>query len=100
MDVDEEKQHEMPMPVIPDSYDDDDNRMVVLLAVAATFPEMVRSSLEPWDLHYYAFSILSVVWEENDDDPYLVVNLPKKVVHYKFNDKSLEKLNDFARVGT
>ncbi|TXG70581.1 hypothetical protein EZV62_005516 [Acer yangbiense] len=38
--------------------------------------------------------------EENDEDSYLVVNLPKKVVRYKFNDKSFEKLHDFTRVGT
>ncbi|KAK1575507.1 hypothetical protein Q3G72_006076 [Acer saccharum] len=40
------------------------------------------------------------VREENDEDSYLVVNLPKKVVRYKFNDKSFEKQHDFARVGT
>ncbi|KAI9160929.1 hypothetical protein LWI28_012852 [Acer negundo] len=73
----------MPMPVIPDGYDDDDDDRLVreitpvkyqvdLRAVAATFNEMVRSSLEPWDLHYYVFSILSVVREENDEDSYLV----------------------------
>ncbi|KAJ4706608.1 putative F-box family protein [Melia azedarach] len=133
-DVDEEKLQEMPMPPIPDGWDErrvryfgearghlhflevyspctalfnvyemerDYSRWFVkyrvdLRIVATAFPKMVRTYLDPGNLHYYAFSILSVVLEENDEDSYLVVHLPKKAVQYNFKDMTFKKLHDFA----
>lgn len=69
--------------------------MVDLRTIATSFPEMVRTYLNPGNLHYYAFSILSVVREENDDS-YLVVYLPKKAVKHNFKEMTFKKLYAFA----
>ncbi|KAL5745898.1 hypothetical protein ACOSP7_027044 [Xanthoceras sorbifolium] len=73
---------------------------VDLLTVAAAFPEMARSYLDPLDFHYYGFSILSIVREEDDNNSYLVVHLPNKAIRYNFKDKSFKKLHEFAPIGT
>ncbi|TXG70583.1 hypothetical protein EZV62_005518 [Acer yangbiense] len=73
---------------------------VDLLSVAAAFPEMIRSNLDPWNLHYYGFWILSIIREDKDENSYLVVHLTKKAIRYNFNDKSFLKLHDFAPVGS
>ncbi|TXG70571.1 hypothetical protein EZV62_005506 [Acer yangbiense] len=70
---------------------------VDLLAVAAAFPEMVRS--HPIDRRKYGFSMLSIVREEEDEDSYLVVHIPNKAIRYNFKDKYFEKVHEFAPVG-
>ncbi|KAH7557363.1 hypothetical protein ACOSP7_027051 [Xanthoceras sorbifolium] len=72
---------------------------VDLLTVAAAFPEMVRSDPDTLDLHYYGFSILSIVREENDEDSYFLVHIPNKAIRYNFKDKSFKKIHEFAPVG-
>ncbi|GAY60284.1 hypothetical protein CUMW_200760 [Citrus unshiu] len=72
---------------------------VDLGGVAAAFPEMIRTYLDPDDLHYYGYSLLGVVGEENDDDSYLLLHLPNKVVHYDLKDKTYKNLLDVASDG-
>ena len=72
---------------------------VDLGGVAAAFPEMIRTYLDPEDSHYYGYSLLGVESEENDDDSYLLLHLPNKVVHYDFKDKTFKKFVDVAPDG-
>lgn len=72
---------------------------VDLGGVTDVFPEMIRTYLDPEDLHYYGYSILCVVREENDDDSYLVLHLPKKAVRYNLKDRTFKKLHDVAPAG-
>lgn len=67
---------------------------VDLSLIVKSYPEMIKNFRR--DLHFYLFSILCVVREENDDDSYLVVHLPAKVIRYNFKDKSFNKIHDFA----
>ncbi|KAJ0099785.1 hypothetical protein Patl1_20714 [Pistacia atlantica] len=69
---------------------------VDLHPVVAAFPEMVRNYRYQRKLHYYLFSTLCVVREENDEDSYLVLHLPTKVIRYNFKDNSFRKIHDFT----
>ncbi|CAL5322948.1 unnamed protein product [Camellia sinensis] len=66
-------------------------------AIPNAFPEMIRSSLDPSDLHYYQFVILGVIREENDEESFLVLHIPGKVIWYNFRDKSFRELFDVPR---
>ncbi|KAK6250403.1 hypothetical protein SCA6_004408 [Theobroma cacao] len=73
---------------------------VDLNPIAAAFPEMARGYVDPVDLHSYAFSILSVVQQESDEDSFLVLHLSNKAIRYNFKDGSFSKLHDFAPLRT
>ncbi|KAJ0042078.1 hypothetical protein Pint_18034 [Pistacia integerrima] len=61
-----------------------------------TKPEMVRSHLDPEDFNYYKFSTVCVVREENEEESFLVVHLPGKIIHHNFEKKSFKKIYDFV----
>ncbi|KAF5948133.1 hypothetical protein HYC85_014090 [Camellia sinensis] len=63
-------------------------------ATPNAFSEMIHSSLDPSDLHYYQFVILGLIREENDDESFLVLHIPCKVIRYNFQDKSFRELFD------
>ncbi|KAJ7974833.1 putative F-box family protein [Quillaja saponaria] len=65
---------------------------VDLGAVPIAFPEMKTTTSS--DLHCYRFSILSVVRGQRDENSYLVLSIPGKVVRYNFQDKTFHKLCD------
>ncbi|KAH1131474.1 hypothetical protein J1N35_002852 [Gossypium stocksii] len=44
------------------------------------YPGMVRTYLDPSDLHYYAFSIFYIVREANDEESYMVLHIPEKAI--------------------
>ncbi|CAL5364114.1 unnamed protein product [Camellia sinensis] len=67
---------------------------VDLDAIPNVFPEMIRSSLDPSDLHYYQFAILGLIREESDEESFLVLHVPGKVIPYNFRDKSFRELFD------
>ncbi|KAJ0041812.1 hypothetical protein Pint_18040 [Pistacia integerrima] len=136
--VDEEKLRDMPMPPIPEEWDERRRSYfgesggylhlienygpggavfnvlemergysgwfvkyrVDLFGVATVFPEMIRNHNDPEpgpeELNDYAFSVLCVAREENDEDSYLVVQIPKKVIRYNFKDQTFKKIHDFA----
>ncbi|KDO52564.1 hypothetical protein CISIN_1g0405681mg, partial [Citrus sinensis] len=73
---------------------------VDLGGVTAAFPEMIRTYRDPQDLDYYEYSILGVVREENDDDSYMLLHLPNKVVHYDLKDNTLKEVLDVASNGS
>ncbi|KAF5932787.1 hypothetical protein HYC85_028958 [Camellia sinensis] len=62
-------------------------------AILNAFPEMIRSSLDPSDLHYYQLVILDLIREENDEESFLVLHIPGKVIR----DKSFRELFDVPR---
>ncbi|CAL5322919.1 unnamed protein product [Camellia sinensis] len=133
--VDEERLETMPMPPIPDGWEERRLRYfresrdhlhlieiygphtaqfnvyemerdycgwfvkyrVDIDAIPNAFPEMIRSSLDPSDLHYYQFVILDLIREENDDESFLVLHIPGKVIRYNFRDKSFRELFDVPR---
>ncbi|THG03994.1 hypothetical protein TEA_007127 [Camellia sinensis var. sinensis] len=49
-------------------------------AIPNAFLEMIRSSLDPSDLHYYQFVILGLIREEKDEESFLVLHIPGKVI--------------------
>ncbi|THF94268.1 hypothetical protein TEA_011494 [Camellia sinensis var. sinensis] len=66
-------------------------------AIPNAFPEMIHSSLDPSDLYYYQFVILDLIREENDEESFLVLYIPGKVIRYNFRDKSFRELFDVPR---
>lgn len=48
------------------------------------FPESIYGGLDPTDLNYYRFVILGLVRGEDDEDSFLVLHVPGKVIAYKF----------------
>ncbi|KAH7845352.1 hypothetical protein Vadar_001026 [Vaccinium darrowii] len=62
---------------------------VGLDGVVAAFPAIVHSYPEPFTTFcqdYYAFSMLSVIREEKEDQSLLLLNVSNKVVSYRFKD--------------
>ncbi|CAL5322921.1 unnamed protein product [Camellia sinensis] len=66
-------------------------------AIPNAFLEMIRSSLDPSDLHYYQFVILGLIQEEKDEESFLVLHIPGKVIRYNFRHKSFRELFDVPR---
>ncbi|XP_050222853.1 F-box protein At5g07610 [Mercurialis annua] len=69
---------------------------VDLNGVAGAYPEMIRLYLDPSVLNHYAFQIMSIVKGESDEeDSFMVLHIPGKVIRYNFKDNSFEKIFDF-----
>ncbi|KAF5952367.1 hypothetical protein HYC85_010311 [Camellia sinensis] len=61
--------------------------------VGVAFPQMMQRL--SWDPMYYSFAILSLVREEKDDeDSFMVLHVPGKILRYNLGDKSFEKICD------
>ncbi|XP_044467962.1 F-box protein At5g07610-like [Mangifera indica] len=67
-----------------------------LRKVAATFPEIVRSHADPEGYNYYKISTICVVREENEEDSYMLVHLPGKIIRYNFKNETFKKIYDFV----
>ncbi|XP_059669334.1 F-box protein At5g07610-like [Cornus florida] len=67
---------------------------VDLEGVVSAFPEMILNHFDPLDLESYAFSILSLVRGERDEESFLVLHTPGKVLRYNIADKTFKKLCD------
>ncbi|KAH7848019.1 hypothetical protein Vadar_032894 [Vaccinium darrowii] len=70
---------------------------VDLDCVVAAFPAIVHSYPEPFTTYfreYYAFSILSIIREEKEDESVLLLNVSDKVVSYSFKGGTLTDLLD------
>ncbi|KAM4087945.1 hypothetical protein ACB094_07G034000 [Castanea mollissima] len=66
--------------------------------IVATFPEMVRDYLDPCDSFYYAFVIVFVVRNENEDESSLLLHIPGKIISYNFRDKTFKKVCDLTPI--
>ncbi|XP_019200197.1 PREDICTED: F-box protein At5g07610-like [Ipomoea nil] len=68
--------------------------------VMNAFPESISKNLEISDKFYYKFLTASIVrYEENDEedeDSFLVLSVPGKVLRYNFSDNSFAVLRDFG----
>ncbi|KAL4614257.1 hypothetical protein ACB092_07G041100 [Castanea dentata] len=66
--------------------------------MVATFPEMVRDYLDPCDSFYYAFVIVFVVRNENEEESSLLLHIPGKIISYNFRDKTFKKVCDLTPI--
>ncbi|KAK4768743.1 hypothetical protein SAY86_026893 [Trapa natans] len=65
---------------------------VELDSIVQRFPEIVRDHVDPREeKHYYAFVVLLLVNEGNNDTS-MLIHVPGKILSYKISDKSFEKL--------
>lgn len=64
--------------------------------VMNAFPESISKNLPVSDQFYYKFLTTSIVRGENDDDSFLVLSVPGKVIRYNFADNSFTVLRDFG----
>ncbi|KAK4489387.1 hypothetical protein RD792_005196 [Penstemon davidsonii] len=51
--------------------------------------------LDPSDLHYYRFKVLCFVQGGKNEEPFIVLSVPGKVVRYNIGDETVEKIWDF-----
>ena len=65
---------------------------VDLDSVTAPFPKMLQGYLDPYEFHYYSFSVLCIVRGENENDSVLVLHTPGKVIGYHFKSKTFKEI--------
>ncbi|KAF5761744.1 putative F-box domain-containing protein [Helianthus annuus] len=56
------------------------------------FPEMINSYLHPSSPYYYQFNVIDVVRGENEEDTFMVVRIPGKLIRYNVHDKSFKQI--------
>ncbi|CAK9135124.1 unnamed protein product [Ilex paraguariensis] len=66
--------------------------LVDLDPVMDAFPESICTYLDPSGLHYYKFLILTVIRRDDDDESFLVLNIPGEAIRYNFKDRTFKKL--------
>ncbi|KAF3434832.1 hypothetical protein FNV43_RR21919 [Rhamnella rubrinervis] len=65
---------------------------VELEEVPIQFPEMIQKTRVPHEFLNYAYKIICIVRGELDDESYLVLHIPGKIVRYYLKTKTLEVL--------
>lgn len=63
--------------------------------IIATFPEMIRDFVDPFDSFSYAFLIMFLIREEkkdDDDDDSLLLHIPGKILSYNLKQKTFKKI--------
>ncbi|KAL3745821.1 hypothetical protein ACJRO7_014863 [Eucalyptus globulus] len=65
---------------------------VELDSIVSAFPEVVRNYMDPVYMNYYAFVMLHLVREGNNEESSLLVHLPGKILTYNVGDKTFRKL--------
>ncbi|EEF51602.1 hypothetical protein RCOM_1501190 [Ricinus communis] len=68
---------------------------IELEEVIIAFPEMIKTQFEPTVLNYYAYEIWCIVRGESDENSYMVLHMPAKIIRYNLKGKSFKKLCDF-----
>ncbi|KAG8390234.1 hypothetical protein BUALT_Bualt01G0062600 [Buddleja alternifolia] len=68
---------------------------VDLSHVVAANPGMIRDNYDPTDWYYYAFSIFCLVRGEEEEDSFLVLQIPGKVIRYNLVYKTFEIVHEF-----
>ncbi|XP_009765975.1 F-box protein At5g07610-like [Nicotiana tabacum] len=69
---------------------------VDLHPIASAFPMMTNTYLDPFEIDYYNFAILSLVRGRREEDAFMVLGIPGdcKAIRYNLVSKSYEKLCD------
>ncbi|GMP76398.1 hypothetical protein CsSME_00033090 [Camellia sinensis var. sinensis] len=65
---------------------------VDLGSIGDAFPQMMQRL--SWNPMYYSFAILSLVREKKDDDSFMVLHVPGKILRNNLGDKGFEKICD------
>ncbi|XP_076941738.1 F-box protein At5g07610-like [Bidens hawaiensis] len=65
---------------------------VELDELPGAFPEMIHSYQHPSSPHYYEFDVFDVVRGEKDEDTFMVVRIPGKLIRYNVHDKSFKQI--------
>nr|XP_043618207.1 F-box protein At5g07610-like [Erigeron canadensis] len=71
---------------------------VDLAELPGTYPGMAHSYLHPSSPHYYEFDILDVVRGEKEEDTFMVVRVPEKIIRYNIMDKNFKQIFDATNV--
>ncbi|XP_023753251.1 F-box protein At5g07610 [Lactuca sativa] len=58
------------------------------------YPEMICSNLDPLSLDYYEFDVFDVVRGEEEEETFMVIRVPGKVIRYNVVDKSFKQISD------
>nr|GEW24167.1 hypothetical protein [Tanacetum cinerariifolium] len=62
------------------------------------YPEMIRSNQHPSSPCYYEFKVLDVVRGELEEDTFMVVWIPGKIIRYNVVDKSFKQIFDLTNI--
>ncbi|KAI3756925.1 hypothetical protein L6452_04457 [Arctium lappa] len=63
------------------------------------YPEMMHSYLHPSNPYYYEFQVLDVVrGEEKEEETFMVVGIPGKVIRFNLKDKSFKQIFDLTNI--
>ncbi|KAG8390236.1 hypothetical protein BUALT_Bualt01G0062800 [Buddleja alternifolia] len=68
---------------------------VDLSPVVEANPGMIRSTFRPTNWYYYAFSIFCLVRGKEDENSFLVLQIPGKVIRYNLVYKTFEIMHEF-----
>ncbi|XP_076941737.1 F-box protein At5g07610-like [Bidens hawaiensis] len=65
---------------------------VQLDELPSAFPEIMHSYLPPTSPYYYQFDVFDVVRGEKEEDTFMVVRIPGKLIRYNVHDKSFKQI--------
>ncbi|KAL0382273.1 UNVERIFIED_CONTAM: F-box protein [Sesamum calycinum] len=68
---------------------------VDLSPVVAANPRMIRDNFEPTDWYYYALSVFGLVRGEQEEDSFLILQIPGKAIRYNIVWKTFEIVHEF-----
>ncbi|XP_023753253.1 F-box protein At5g07610 [Lactuca sativa] len=58
------------------------------------YPEIINSYFDPLSLGYYIFDVFDVVRGEEEEETFMVIRVPGKVIRYNVVDKSFKQISD------
>ncbi|KAK9051325.1 hypothetical protein SSX86_027952 [Deinandra increscens subsp. villosa] len=69
---------------------------VELDELPGAFPKMMNSYLPPSSPYYYEFDVFDVVRGEKEEDTFMVVRIPGKIIRYNVYDKSFKEVSNLT----
>ncbi|KAL7582117.1 hypothetical protein Lser_V15G43669 [Lactuca serriola] len=58
------------------------------------YPEMIRDYLDPSSQGYYEFEVFDVVRGEREDETFMVIRIPGRIIRFNVVDKSFKQISD------
>ncbi|CAH1445686.1 unnamed protein product [Lactuca virosa] len=71
---------------------------VELDEVPIAYPEMIHSYLDPSSPYYYKFEFFDVVRGEEEEEMFIVIKIPGKIIRYNVVDKSFKQIFDLSHL--